>query len=84
MKAYAAIFRTPRVGVLLAATVLARLPIGINHLAVVLFVREVTGSYAAAGVVVGALALGTALGAPLQGRVIDRMGRRMLVPLAAA
>lgn len=82
MRAYAAIFRTPRVGVLLAATVLARLPIGINHLAVVLFVREVTGSYAAAGVVVGALALGTAAGAPLQGRLIDRMGRRMLVPLA--
>lgn len=82
MKAYAAIFRTPRVGVLLAATVVARLPIGINHLAVVLFVREVTGSYAAAGVVVGALALGTAAGAPLQGRLIDRMGRRMLAPLA--
>lgn len=82
MSAYAAIFGTPRVAVLLGATVLARLPIGINHLAIVLFVREVTGSYAAAGVVVGALALGTAGGAPVQGRLVDRLGRRMLIPLA--
>lgn len=82
MNAYAAILRTPRVAPLLAATLLARLPIGINHLAIVLFVREVTGSYAAAGIVVGALALGSAAGAPVQGRLIDRLGRRMLVPLA--
>lgn len=83
MNAYASILRAPRVAPLLAATLLARLPIGINHLAVILFVREVTGSYAAAGIVVGALALGSAAGAPVQGRLIDRLGRRMLLPLAA-
>jgi MFS family permease len=83
VSAYAAILRTPRVALLLAATVFARLPIGINHLAIVLFVREVTGSYATAGVVVGAFALGSAAGAPLQGRLVDRLGRRVLVPLAA-
>jgi hypothetical protein len=65
------------------ATLIGRLPIGISGLAILLYVREVSGSYAAAGLCAGALALGSALGAPLQGRLIDRRGPGMLVPLAA-
>lgn len=61
---------------------LARLTIGINGLAVVLFLREERGSFAIAGVVAGAMALGTGLGAPLQGRLVDRLGRRTLLPIA--
>ncbi len=49
------------------ATLIGRLPIGISGLAILLYVREVTGSFAAAGVCAGALALGSALGAPLPG-----------------
>jgi MFS family permease len=69
---------------LLAAALVSRLPIGINGLAIVLFLREQTGSFAVPGAVAGGLALGTGLGAPFMGRLVDRLGARVLVPLAAA
>ncbi len=68
--------------ILLAATTLSRLPFAINGLAVLLFVRETTGSFATAGLVTGALGLGTAVGAPLAARLVDRRGIVMLAPLA--
>jgi MFS family permease len=80
---YSRILRTPGVAVIVLATVIGRMPIGISGLAILLYVRDVTGSFAAAGVATGALALGTALGAPLQGRLVDRRGVGMLLPLAA-
>jgi predicted MFS family arabinose efflux permease len=79
---YARILRTPGVAAIVAATVVGRLPIGISGLAILLYVQEVSGSFAAAGACAGALALGTALGAPLQGRLIDWRGERALLPLA--
>ena len=83
MRVYREILHQPGVAMLLLATLLARMPIGVNGLAVLLYARAVTGSYAAAGVVVGALALGSAFGAPLQGRLVDRRGRGVLLPVAA-
>jgi hypothetical protein len=80
---YARILRTPGVALVMLATLIGRLPIGISGLAILLYVREVTGSFAAAGVATGALALGSALGAPLQSRLVDRRGMAMLAPLAA-
>jgi MFS family permease len=82
MARYLTILRTPRVGVLIAATLMGRLPFAINALAVLLFVRDITGSFAGAGLVSGALALGSAVGAPLQGRLVDRRGEGMLMTLA--
>ena len=83
MRRYADILRSPYVAVLVASSLLARLPIGINALAIVLYLREQTGSFAIAGVVSGTLAAGSAFGAPVQGRLVDRVGaRRVLVPLA--
>jgi MFS family permease len=79
---YTRILRTPGVAVIVLATLIGRMPIGISGLAILLFVREVTGSFASAGLCAGALALGSAIGAPLQGRLIDRRGVRMLLPLA--
>lgn len=83
MRRYARIVRSPRIGRLLAAAILARLPIGVSGLAIVLFLREETGSFAVAGAVAGGLALGTALAAPLLGRLVDRRSARVLVPMAA-
>lgn len=80
---YVSLLRVERIGPLLAAMAVARLTIGINGLAVVLFLREERGSFAVAGLVAGAMALGTGLGAPLQGRLVDRIGRRVLLPVAA-
>ena len=62
---------------------LARLPVGIEGLAVVLYISQARGSFAVAGLVSGGFALGAAIGAPLQSRLIDRMGQRaVLVPAA--
>lgn len=82
MSQYARLLRLPHVAPLLFATLFARLPIGINSLAIVLFLREETGSFAVAGAVAGSVALGTAVGAPVVGRVVDRLGPRVLVPMA--
>jgi len=84
MDVYARILRTPGVAVVVLATLVGRLPIGISGLAILLYVRDVTGSFAAAGVCAGALALGSAGGAPFQGRLVDRRGLAMLVPLSCA
>ena len=84
MSTYLRLLRVPRLAPLLAVMTLARLPIGINGLAIVLLVQDESGSFATAGVVAGALALGTGGGAPVQGRLVDRLGLRMLVPLAVA
>jgi MFS family permease len=79
---YAAVLRVPHVAALIAATLLARFPIGINALAIVLYLRAERGSFAVAGAVAGALAAGSGIGAPIQGRLVDHFGqRRVLVPL---
>jgi MFS family permease len=85
VRRFAEVLRAPHVTPLLAAVVLARLPIGLNGLAVLLYVREARDSFAIAGAVVGALSLGTGVSAPVLGRAIDRLGaRRVLVPAALA
>ena len=83
MRRYGEVLRVPHVAALVVSTLVARFPIGINALAVILYLREQTGSYAVAGVVAGGLAAGSGVGAPVQGRLVDRFGqRRVLVPLA--
>lgn len=82
MKSYADILRVPRMAALLGWALVARLPIGINGLAMVLFLREETGSFSVAGAVAGGLALGTGAGAPFMGRLVDRRGTGVLLPLA--
>ena len=80
---FAAVLRAPHVSRLLWTALLARAPTGINGLALVLFVRAQTGSYAVAGLVAGAYAAGAAGVAPLLGRVVDRRGAAsVLMPLA--
>jgi predicted MFS family arabinose efflux permease len=84
VRVYARILGTPGVALIVLATLIGRLPIGISGLAILLYVEEVSDSFAAAGLCAGALALGSAAGAPLQGRLIDRRGVEMLLPLAMA
>ena len=85
MRRYAEVLRVPHVAALVAATLLARFPIGINALAMILYLRDQTGSFAVAGVVAGGLAAGRGIGAPIQGRLVDSFGpRRVLVPLGSS
>ena len=83
MTSYGRVLRHPGLATLLAASMFARLPIGINALATVLFLREQTGSFAIAGATSGASALGVGFGAPVNARLIDRFGPRVMVLLAA-
>jgi MFS family permease len=84
VKTYAAVLREPHVALLLCAAVITRLPVGINALALVLYLRELTGSFAIAGAVTGALGLGSGIGAPLRGRLVDRLGQRRVLLSSAA
>ena len=77
---YARVLRAPHIAGLWGASLVARLPIGINGLAIVLAVREETGSFAAAGAAAGAHALAFGVTSPAQGRLIDRLGPRATVP----
>ena len=68
---------------MLGLAVLARLPLGINALAIVLLLRHEGYSYSAAGAAAGALAIGTGASGPYISRLIDRRGQReILAPLA--
>src|SRR5204862_3715124 len=76
---YGALIRTPRMARLYAAMILARLSIGIDGIATVLFLRHEGKSFAVAGAAAGALALGAALGAPFAARLIDRLSARVVL-----
>jgi MFS family permease len=82
MRRYLEILRTPHVARLFAASLLARLPMGINGLAIVLLLRAETGAFGTAGATAGALALASGLGAPLTARAVDAHGSRVLLLLA--
>jgi MFS family permease len=82
---YARVLRAPHARALLLAEIPARLPVGINGLAIILFLRERTGSYAAAGAVAAAFGIALGISSPVIGRIIDRRGlRQVVVPLALA
>ena len=82
MAIYARVLKVPGFAVLISSTMVTRLAYAINGLAVILFLRAETGSYAVAGLAAGALALGAGIGAPLVGRLVDRRGAVMLMPAA--
>ena len=67
-----------------AASLVARLPKGMVPLATVLLLHQISGSYAIAGITAALVAAGDAASTPVQGRLVDRLGRgRVLIPTAA-
>ncbi len=71
---YGEVLRPPGATSALAASVFGRLSLGMTGLALLLLVREATGSYASAGLVSAACALALAVGAPSRARAADRTG----------
>ncbi len=81
LRAYPLLLRPPGARALLIAALVGRIPIGVFSLAIVLVVRRQTGSFAQAGIATAAFAIGAGLVAPLQGRLVDRIGQpAVLVP----
>jgi MFS family permease len=76
---YRALFQVPHVKRLVLSGLLARLPMGMVGLALLLLVRESGGSYGAAGAVSGAYFVATAVGAPIAGRLVDRRGQARIL-----
>jgi MFS family permease len=67
------------------AAMIARLPLSMAPLGILLLVESERGTYTLAGLVTGAYAVGSALGTPLWGRLMDRFGQvRVLAPTALA
>lgn len=68
---------------LAVASAMARLPIGMGGVALIIFVHSRTGSFGASGAVAGAYTLAFAVAGPVLGRLVDRRGApSVLLPAA--
>ena len=79
---YADILRIPSVPRLLSAAVVGRMPVGMGALAIFLLVRGAGGSYSTAGLAVGASTVAGCIGAPILGRIVDRLGQPRVLLLS--
>jgi MFS family permease len=68
---------------LFATSIVARLPLAMLSIGLMVHVQHLTGSFAAAGVVTGAYALAESAGGPLLGRLIDRRGQTLVLLTSA-
>jgi MFS family permease len=69
------ILSSPGASALLATSIIARLPLAMFSIALLVNAQRLTGSFAVAGAVSGAYAISSACSAPWLGRVVDRFGQ---------
>jgi MFS family permease len=75
----------PGAPTLLGSSIIARLPLAMFSIALLVHAQRLTGSFALAGIVGGAYAISGAIAAPLLGRLVDRCGQtRVLLACATA
>ena len=74
---------SPGVRRLFATSIVARLPLAMLSIGLLVHARHLTGSFAAAGMVTGGYAIALGVGGPLLGRLVDRRGQTMVL-LASA
>src|SRR5262249_3306551 len=60
---------------LLSTSIIARLPLAMLSLVLLVHTERVTGSFALAGLVSGSYTVGFGVGAPVLGRLVDRRGQ---------
>src|SRR5436190_18468314 len=68
---------------LAVVSIVARLPMAMLSIALLVHVRHLTGSFATAGVVAGAFAAALGVGGPLLGRLVDRRGQTVVLMTSA-
>ncbi len=68
---------------LLGSSILARLPLAMFSIALLVNAQHLTGSFAVAGAVSGAYAVAGAVAAPLLGRLVDRCGQTAVLVVGA-
>lgn len=84
MSRYARILRVGAARWPFLFAVVARLPVSMVPLGIVLLVQHVRDSYAIAGLVTAVFALATSVGTPLWGRLVDRIGQPRVIGPAGA
>lgn len=75
MSEYRRVLSTPGAVAFSSSAVVARLPLSMTALGIVLLVAEQSGSYGRAGLVSASYILAAAAFAPAQGRLVDRVGQ---------
>jgi MFS family permease len=78
-RSYAELLRRPAIRWLMASSLVARLPMSMSGLAVILAVTDADGSYTRAGAVLAAYVVAEGIAQPLVGRAADRIGRRRVL-----
>jgi len=81
---YVEILRRPGAARFTAAAFIARIPISMVALGIVLMVSELRGSYALAGIVAAAYTISSALLNPMGSRAVDRWGQLRVVRILVA
>ena len=83
LRTYATVLADPATRAFSAAGLVARLPIAMTGIGIVLLVSLSTGSFGLAGVVTATATLAGAVSAPLWGRTIDHVGQAPVLVTAA-
>jgi MFS family permease len=81
-KTYSELFKTPGAKRIASAGFIARLPIAMDALAIILFVQSVDGRYAIAGSLTAVAALVTVISSPLWSKAADHFGQRVVLSTA--
>src|SRR4051795_707197 len=69
---------------LFAVSIVARLPVAMLSIGLLVHTRHLTGSFAAAGLVAGVYGLGLGIGGPVLGRLVARCGQAAVLLASAA
>ena len=67
----------------MTTSLVARLPLAMTGLAIVLRVSRASGSYGEAGAITAVYVVAGAIGSPVWGRLADRSGRRLILVVTA-
>jgi MFS family permease len=68
---------------MLALSIIARLPLAMFSIGLLVHAQRLTGSFAAAGLVTAAYAIALGIGGPLLGRLVDRRGQTVVLGVTA-
>lgn len=81
-KNYASLYKLPGARRIATAGFIARMPIAMDTIAIILFVHSVDSRYTIAGALTGVAALTTVISSPLWSKVADRHGQRVVLTIA--
>ena len=79
LRKYVDFLNQPDVARLLLVALFARMPIGMVGFSMLMYLREAYGNFEIAGSAVGVGFIAMAVGAPIQGRLVDRYGPRPIL-----